>query len=375
MSKVLSIIVVVVVAFILIACGPTPPVVDDTTPPADEVTEHVHIYSEVIVASTCTSEGSVKLVCECGDVQSENVLGVVDHTPSVVDCEKDTVCVVCNEVLTTATGHIFGDKEIVSEATCFAAGKEKGACLNCGKIVENEIPATGHILAKDGAITVAADGFAITCASCGQSVVLKAQAPVFELTFEEDIETDAKNDIGITVFKPEVWKVSDGVLKVNGNSDIAYLNISDADKLAALGTFLLSFDYMSTAEGAESDAASIVSFLGNFYNGAQTAKGSTAWGWLVKLVEKFDVIATKKEADKINDTTSIAIERNKNYKIQAVIVPTARVAHMFVDGTYIGICSEIPTLSIMGQENLTIRFGDGPKCGQIFDNFVIADLK
>ena len=214
-----------------------------------------------------------------------------------------------------------------------------------------------------------------SCESCAQKVTIKPDAPVFELTFDGDIVQDAENNIGIELLKPESWVVDGGVLKVPGGQKVNYANVKDANELVKLGTFVVSFDFMSTQEGAEADAASIFSFLGNFYNGAQTSKGSTAWGWIAKLNESLNVLATKKEAAKINDSNSIAIERNKFYKVEVVVVPTAKVAHVYIDGKYIGLNTEVPTLAIMGAENLTLRFGDGPMCGYVFDNFKICDLK
>ena len=377
MKKFFIVLMVLVVALAVVACGG--PAVDETlgenngdqTNPSEE---HVHAYEEEITPATCTTVGKVVTKCACGDVQGEIELPFAEHTQSVVDCEKDTVCTTCGTVLAEKTGHTIAATEVVTAPTCAAAGKEKGVCAVCSKVVESEIPSTGHVLAADGAVAIVDGGFSITCATCSQKVTLKAQDPLFKHTFDNGITEIETNDLGLEIVKPQNVKIVDGALSVNGTADVVYINVPDANKLADLGAFLISYDYVSTHEGAEGDMASMVSFLGNFYNGANTGS-ATVWGWLTKLVESKNVISTVNVVDKITDANSLAIERNTKYSFQIVVVPTARVAHVFVNGTYIGNSGQIPTLSKLGQNNLTLRFGDGPKCGHLFDNFVIADLK
>lgn len=375
-KKILIALMILVVALAVVACGgPADETLggnnDDQTNPPEE---HVHAYEEEITPATCTSAGKVVTKCACGDVQSEVELPLAEHTQSVVECEKDTVCTVCGTVLAEKTGHTITATEVVTAATCASSGKEKGTCAVCAKVIETEIPSTGHVLAADGNVAIVDGGFSITCASCSQKVTLKAQAPVFKHTFDNGLEGIEANELGLEVFNPQNVKIVDGALSSNGNSDVVYVNVPDADKLADLGTFLISYEYMSTKEGAEGDKASTVSFLGNFYNGANTGKGTTKWGWFAKLIEANNVLATVNSTD-TNASNSIAIERNTKYNVQIVVVPTASVAHVFVNGTYIGTNKEFPVISTLGQSNLTLRFGDGPKCGQIFDNFAIADLK
>jgi hypothetical protein len=361
---------VVVIALALVACG------GESTPPETEPTvEHVHAYNEEIVAPTCATPGSLKMVCACGDVQSEEILGVSDHTPSVADCEKDTVCTVCNAVLVEATGHNFGAVETVAEATCANAGKEKATCLSCGKVVETEIPSTGHIAGTE--IKKEGDGFAVNCKSCGQAVVVKAAETIFALPFEEDIATEAAkySNSGLTVFKPEACIVQNGVLTVTASENIVYLDITDPTALANNGMLMISFDFMSTKEGNDADMASVFSLLGHFYGGKPNYNGTTGWGWIFKLIEDKNIISTTNTRSKMDDSNSIAIERNVNYKVECVIIPTTKIGHIFINGNYIGSSNMLPKISELNPAENCFRFGDGPLCGYVYDNFKIESLK
>ena len=378
MKKYLVALMVLVLALALVACGGTG---DDTT--LDQGTEppveHVHAYAEEIIPATCVATGKVVSKCECGDIQSETELPLADHTASALDCDKDTVCTVCNTVLAEKTGHIFTEKTVVTAATCSAAGKEQGVCISCGKTVENEIPATGHVVG--GAITMVDGSFKSTCTVCSQAVTLKADAPAFLLDFESDIATQSANDIGLEVHKPEEWKVAE----VNGSNAFAldagkpyYIDIVDSTKLAALGTFVISFDYTTTAvPPADSPAASMISILNNFQDGKQTSAGTTGWGWMIKVVENGDkgYLATVKDVDKLTDANSIAVERNVKYNVQIVISPANKATHTFINGTYIGTSNQAIEVAKIAPANATIRFGDGPNCGHIIDNFAISALK
>ena len=139
---------------------------------------------------------------------------------SALECDKDTVCTVCGAVLAEKTGHVFTEKTVVTAATCVAAGKEEGTCITCGLKVESEIPATGHIAGGD--VKIVDGGFASTCKTCGQAVTLKADKTVFALSFDEDVATEAaKYDAGLSIFKPENWKVENGTLNVSSSEKVA----------------------------------------------------------------------------------------------------------------------------------------------------------
>ena len=401
MKKLFVIVSAIVLTFALAACGgegTTDTLADSTSTDAPEVTEapdtpevteptvteplvtespetqHVHSYTSAVEAATCTRQGKTTKVCECGDT-TVDVIPMLQHKASAVSCDKDTVCTVCGTVIAPKTGHKMVSKNVITKATCSTPGKEKVVCTLCNYTTEQEIPTAGHVLAANGDITVFGDGYIIKCEACGQKVVAKVGEPVFKLTFEDSVASEADgNALGLEIANPNSWKIEEfnGSKALFANGASYYINIPDASVFEKLGTVVISFDYMSTSEGNDTDKASIFSFLSNNYSGKQTDKGSTGYGWTMKLVESENVISTELTP---NATNSIAIERNKSYKIQMIIVPTARVSHLYVDGTYVGVNTMIPAISTLGLNNSCIRFGDGPKCGHVIDNFTISNLK
>ena len=372
MKKYLVALMVLVFALALVACNGGD-VADTTEPVTDPVSEHVHAFAEEIIPATCTATGKVISKCECGEIENETEIPVSDHVASVLDCEKDTVCTVCNTVLAEKTGHILAASEVVTAPTCSTAGKEKGACVTCGAVVETEIPSTGHI--AGASIKLVDGGFSTDCKTCGQAIVLKADKTVYALGFDEDILTEAaKYDVGLAIANANDWKVENGTLSFLGGK-VGYINIVDPTKLADLGTFMISFDFTSTKEAPSDKKASVFSILSNFYDGKTNVGGTTGWGWIFKLNEEKDVMSTVIESAKVNDDNSLAVERNVKYNVQAVVDPTSKVVHVFINGKYIGNSGQVPALSNVKPETATLRFGDGPDCGYVFDNFAIVDLK
>ena len=375
MKKYLIALMVLVMALALVACGETA----DTTVPATDApeTEHVHNFVEEIIPATCTTTGKSVTACACGEIQSEVEIPLADHTASAVECEKDTVCTVCNTVLAEKTGHVFGASEVITAATCGTAGKEKGTCAVCGKTEEKEIPATGHIAGDS--ITMANGSFKTTCTVCSQSVTLKADAPAFALDFESDIATQSANNIGLSVVRPEEWKIAE----VNGSKSFTvddgksyYINIVEPKKLAALGTFVISFDYTATKEAKdEAHMGSILSILDNCQDGKPTSVGGIKYGWMIKYVEAKDVLATTNVLDKITSANSVAAAKNTKYNVQIVISPSSAPAHVFVNGTYIGVSNQTAAISKLLDANAAFRIGDGPVHGHVIDNFTISALK
>ena len=376
MKKLLIIASVLVLALALVACGgeATDTTVDQATEPA---AEHVHAYADELIPATCASTGKVVSKCECGDVQSETEIPLADHTASVIACDQDTVCTVCGMVLAEKTGHIFGAAEIVTAPSCTTAGKEKGACVACGKIVETDIPAAGHIAGDT--ITLENGTFKTTCKTCSQSVALKADAPAFSLDFEGDLAAQSANNIGLSVYKPEEWKIAE----VNGSKSFAvddgksfYIDIVEPKKLAALGTFVISFDYTSTKEAKEeTHMGSILSILDNSPNGKQTSAGGIKYGWMIKYVEAKDVLATVNVLDKLTSANSVAAAKNTKFNVQIVISPTSAPAHVFVNGTYIGTSNQTAAIATLKDANAAFRIGDGPVHGHVIDNLTISALK
>ena len=97
--------------------------------------DHEHNYVAVVTAPTCTEEGFTTYTCECGDTYKADV--------------------------TEATGHNFGDWEVVKKADVGVEGKEQRKCKLCDSTEERVIPALTNPDAdimlgdvnKDGRIT------------------------------------------------------------------------------------------------------------------------------------------------------------------------------------------------------------------------------
>ncbi|MBE6130990.1 MAG: hypothetical protein E7183_04640 [Erysipelotrichaceae bacterium] len=67
--------------------------------------KHVHNYEEVIIEPTCTQNGYIKKICECGDNYIEKEL--------------------------SSKGHTFGEWVIIKEATKETLGLQEKKCINC----------------------------------------------------------------------------------------------------------------------------------------------------------------------------------------------------------------------------------------------------
>ena len=94
---------------------------------------------------------------------------------------------------------------------------EKGICQICGKTVETEIPATGHI--PGDSITIADGKFKSTCTVCSQNVTLNAQTPALSLDFD-----DVAAEFGLPVrarlpINPDVAFAYDSGLMETVNTD------------------------------------------------------------------------------------------------------------------------------------------------------------
>lgn len=179
---------------------------------------HTHTYTDVVTAPTCKDKGFTTHTCACGDVIVDTYTDPTDaHTPVVVPGKAPTYqdtgltdgekCSVCGEILvaqteipklsahkhdyvkvvtaptctekgyttytcacgdtykadeTKATGHSFGDWEVVKTAEIGIEGKEVRKCKACGKTEDRVIPALkedeSFLLGdvnKDGKLTAA----------------------------------------------------------------------------------------------------------------------------------------------------------------------------------------------------------------------------
>ena len=382
MKKYLITVMLLVVALALVACGGagTDTTADIVTDPP--VTEHVHSFAEEIIPATCTTAGKVVIKCECGEIQSESELPLTDHTASAVECEKDTVCTVCGVVLAEKTGHSFGATEVVTAATCTTAGKEKGACVICGKIVESEIPTKAHAIDASAGLTYADGKYSAKCASCNSSVTLSGQDVLLNLSFEEDAATEMAKyptfEANVNAFN--IVEDSDGdKAHLGKGGKVVYLGIADREALAKTGYYEISFDYAQTGK-ANAKEASIFTLMPGQY--AAEKVGSLKYGWLFKYntpLEKMEFIAAGEDASKLDATNSFVVESGKTYKINILCSAAGDGFYVFVDGKYIG---QTPANKVVVDFNdakfdksVSFRIGDSSVPGPVYDNFKIQTIK
>lgn len=108
---------------------------------------HSHVYeSEVVTPSTCTSKGTVRYICSCGDSYEEEI-PVLEHDLTFKS-DNDyhwQSCKNCDYV-TEKTAHSF--ERLVSEhsqpSTCETRGYETRAC-SCGREQISRLPLEAHV--------------------------------------------------------------------------------------------------------------------------------------------------------------------------------------------------------------------------------------
>ena len=84
-----------------------------------------HSYKSVVTAPTCTNNGYTTYTCSvCNNNYIDNYTDANGHTPGVpATCTSAQVCTVCDEVLKSATGHIWIDENNNLLDFCSVCGK------------------------------------------------------------------------------------------------------------------------------------------------------------------------------------------------------------------------------------------------------------
>ena len=381
MKKILFVLAALVLALALVACGAE---TVDTTEPVTEApeTEHVHAYAEEIVPATCAVPGKIITKCECGDVQSEEATPLADHIASVLDCEKDTTCTVCGIVLAEKTGHVFSVRETIVEPTCTTTGKEKGACITCGKIVESELPTKAHSIDESAGWTLTDGKYNSKCTSCNSAVALSGQDVLLNLTYEEDMAAEMAKypafEANLDAFNV-VDDIDGDKAHLAKAGKIVYLGIADRAALSKTGYYEISFDYAQTAKTGTKEASILTLMPGQY---AGTKVGSNKYGWFFKYntpLEKMELILAGDDATKLNDTNSFTVESNKIYKINILCAADGSANYVSVDCKCIGKASMnkvvVDFTDAKNEKSVSIRFGDAAVPGPVFDNFKIQTIK
>lgn len=109
--------------------------------------DHVHEYTDTVVAPTCTAEGYTEHKCACGDVKTDTKVAAKGHS------YKDTVvaptctdkgytehkCSACGDVLkdteTAALGHDISASTITTRPTITSKGIRASVCSRCSELI------------------------------------------------------------------------------------------------------------------------------------------------------------------------------------------------------------------------------------------------
>ncbi len=129
----------------------------------EPVCEHINwTVQSILKAATCTEDGLVIEVCECGE-QRETVVEELGHSYSdkwTVDKSSTCTqkgsqsrhCIRCSSTTDVQSiplaEHIYGEWEIECEATCTSTGSKRRKCLNCVRYEYEPIPFLEHKLGE-----------------------------------------------------------------------------------------------------------------------------------------------------------------------------------------------------------------------------------
>lgn len=101
---------------------------------------HTHVYTDEIIAPTCTEQGCTKHVCKCGDGYEDNYVVALGHTAATDAAVAPTCtttgltegehCSVCGTTLKKQTvipvlGHDFSNYTYNDDATCTKDGTKR----------------------------------------------------------------------------------------------------------------------------------------------------------------------------------------------------------------------------------------------------------
>lgn len=144
-----------------------------------------HSYNSVVTAPTCTTSGYTTHTCaNCGDTYNDSEVEATGHTmgdwveTKAATCtesgEKRSDCSVCDHYVTeviNATGHSY--KSVVTAPTCTEAGYTTHTCANCNDTyTDSEVEATGHTFGEWEVVTNAThkvEGVKVHSCACGHS--------------------------------------------------------------------------------------------------------------------------------------------------------------------------------------------------------------
>ena len=148
--------------------------------------EEAHTLTETVtVPASCTLWGEKKLSCACGYERMEKTPVNPDAHPAgsgMVLYEENGhyyVCPDCGAVTVEKVAHVFGEAEILKEATCRAPGSSRRVCTVCDFILQEVILPTGnHNYLKEWDYDEGSHWH--NCELCGRDVVSEKAEHTFE---------------------------------------------------------------------------------------------------------------------------------------------------------------------------------------------------
>lgn len=140
----------------------------------EEVVTSGHKYEDVVTEPTCTEGGFTTHTCSaCGDVKVDSETAAIGHHYSAwTDAgeQHKQTCANCNDEI--VADHTWDEGVTVKEPTEEENGEKKRTCADCGAVNTQVIPALGHThryTSKVTAPTCTEAGFTTFTCSCGDS--------------------------------------------------------------------------------------------------------------------------------------------------------------------------------------------------------------
>ena len=118
--------------------------------------DHVHSYSAVVTAPTCTEKGYTTHTCRCGDSYTDSEKATLGHDWIEATCVNAKTCERCGTTEGTALGHRWSEATCTDAKTCSVCGTKDGSALGHNYVSE----VTKPTCTEQGYTTY-------TCSRCG----------------------------------------------------------------------------------------------------------------------------------------------------------------------------------------------------------------
>ena len=137
--------------------APTVAPILETEPPATEPpADHVHIYTETVIAPTCVKEGYTRYACDCGYAYNGAITEIVDH--NMIETERlDSTCVYNGYYIMSCTECDYEEThkldahnyiEIDRFGNSCNGYKIIYQCTECEDILEKDVDGDGHDMVR-----------------------------------------------------------------------------------------------------------------------------------------------------------------------------------------------------------------------------------